>query len=78
MLIDEYCLETERLKLSELEDLTKAKREKLLFYLGMAAMMDLLTRASGEMKAREELIVEYIHDEVQTELEIGLTYLKEF
>ncbi len=74
LMVQKYSLETARAKLPELEELSKKKREKALFYLGIMTYINLMTEAQNMTEEHQVVVNELMLDEIDTE---GLILLHE-
>jgi hypothetical protein len=73
-MVQKYSLEAARAKLPNLDDLSKEKREKAMFYLGMMSYINLMTEAQSQSEEQQVIINELMLDEIDTE---GLILLHE-
>jgi len=77
MMVNDYSLEGARQLLPEMNNLSKLKKEKALFYLGIMTYISLMTKAQDALPEQQIIINELMLDEIDTEGLILMHELKQ-
>ena len=78
-MLNTYNLENKRKELPQLQALSEEEKIKGMFYLGIITFMEMMTKASQEPEVSQAMIMDILHDEVDTEATILLSkFRKEF
>ena len=76
-MVNDYSLEGARQLLPEMNNLSKLKKEKALFYLGIMTYISLMTKAQDALPEQQIIINELMLDEIDTEGLILMHELKQ-
>ena len=76
-MVNDYSLEGARQLLPEMNNLSKLKKEKALFYLGIMTYINLMTKAQDALPEQQIIINELLLDEIDTEGLILMHELKQ-